>query len=205
MFCDIGSWCSNGLPQVSLHGSGVWLLPTTARLEPENGGGKKYLSYTYTIKLGFHGALNGERYICLCVWIYCSSSTKCPSVPRSLELGITPNEVLQKVLFSYIIPVLVWLVPKQCSSGHCGGGTLFYSVFLRQQDFIWRAEGEHLESTSLLLTSKSPLHEHFDAWGDFFPVALKSGFSQFFSQFFTNSKLCIYRLLIVPISLHTKQ
>lgn len=35
IFCDIGSCYSNGLPQISPNGSGVWLLSTSARWSGE--------------------------------------------------------------------------------------------------------------------------------------------------------------------------
>lgn len=114
MFCDIAV-LAVGCLRFPSNGSGVWLLSTSARLELHPAWEwrwEKYLSYTYTIKLGFHGTLGGERYMSGCLGFFFSSNTKHPSILRSLELEITPNEVF----FCCIISVLVWLVQKQCSS-----------------------------------------------------------------------------------------
>lgn len=77
-----------------------------------NGDGKNTLATHTTIKSGFHGTWNGKRYMSVCWGFFFCSGTKCQSIPRSLELGITQL----KYFFVNIIPVLVWLVAKQCSS-----------------------------------------------------------------------------------------
>lgn len=54
-----------------------------------NGDGKNTLATHTTIKSGFHGTWNGKRYMSVCLAFFFCSSTKCQSIPRSLELGIT--------------------------------------------------------------------------------------------------------------------
>lgn len=128
------------------------------------------------------------------VCFFFCSSTKRDSIPRSLSSGITPKWRIS----CYSIPVLgLWLVPNQHSCVTVVEESHFEMHFKdrkRSLDLYLKGRSKTLGMHFLILNPEVSI-----PW--WHGMAASFGLSTVaFPRFFTNSKVCVYRLLVVHIS-----
>lgn len=101
------------------------------------------------------------RGICLCVWAFFSVAVQ--SVSQFPEVWSWDNSV--EVVFFTLSLCLSGLCQSNVALSLWWRNPVLQCIFKTIKTLFEWQKGERLKSTSLLLTSKSPLCEHFDGMG----------------------------------------